>query len=194
MQEVRGSNPLSSTPAQRPNPASAGADSLASRSRYAATASAQPMWSSKAAVTRATITGGCLPVARPSGCHRRGRRGRWRGHQLIDDSGGMAASSSQVAKACRRSSERGRLHSPQQWPRRPHRRLPVDGGVRAQRRMPSLRPADLQLASGSPRWVSGCATAGELVASAPVAYGRTQASTRSRARRALVLRAGSWCR
>jgi hypothetical protein len=43
MQEVRGSNPLSSTPAQRPNPASAAPRSLASRSRCAATAVARPI-------------------------------------------------------------------------------------------------------------------------------------------------------
>jgi hypothetical protein len=36
MQEVRGSNPLSSTPGQRPDPASTAPDSTASRSRFAA--------------------------------------------------------------------------------------------------------------------------------------------------------------
>jgi type I restriction enzyme R subunit len=42
MQGVRGSNPLSSTPGQRPSPPSTAPESRPSRSRYAATASACP--------------------------------------------------------------------------------------------------------------------------------------------------------
>jgi hypothetical protein len=57
MQGVRGSNPLSSTPGQRPSPPSTAPESRRSRSRCAATASAWPTRSSRAAVTRASIAG-----------------------------------------------------------------------------------------------------------------------------------------
>jgi hypothetical protein len=57
MQGVRGSNPLSSTPGQRPSPPSTARESRRSRSRDAATASARPRRSSSAAVTRPTIIG-----------------------------------------------------------------------------------------------------------------------------------------
>jgi hypothetical protein len=57
MQGVRSSNPLSSTPGQRPSPPSTTRESRRSRSRYAATASARPIRSSRAAVTRATVAG-----------------------------------------------------------------------------------------------------------------------------------------
>jgi acetyltransferase-like isoleucine patch superfamily enzyme len=49
MQGVRGSNPLSSTPGQRPSPPSTVRESRRSRSRYAATASARPIRSSSEA-------------------------------------------------------------------------------------------------------------------------------------------------
>ena len=77
MQGDRGSNPLSSTPGQWPSPSSTARETRRSRSRYAATASARPMRSSRAAVTRATIAGlfPCRPD--PSGRRRlRGRGGR----------------------------------------------------------------------------------------------------------------------
>jgi hypothetical protein len=57
MQGVRGSNPLSSTPGQRPSPPSTTRESRRSRSKCAATCCATPIRLSKAAVTRATITG-----------------------------------------------------------------------------------------------------------------------------------------
>jgi hypothetical protein len=51
------SNPLSSTPGQRPSPPSTARETAPSRSGYAATATARPTPSSKAAVTRPTIAG-----------------------------------------------------------------------------------------------------------------------------------------
>jgi hypothetical protein len=57
MQEVRGSNPLSSTPAQRPSPPSTAHEFRRPRSRCAATRSATPRRASRAAVTRASIAG-----------------------------------------------------------------------------------------------------------------------------------------
>jgi hypothetical protein len=61
MQGVRGSNPLSSTPGQRPSPPSTARESRPSRSRYAAICSARPIRSSGTAVTRPSIVGVLAP-------------------------------------------------------------------------------------------------------------------------------------
>jgi hypothetical protein len=71
MQGVRGSNPLSSTPGQRPSPPSTARGPRCSRSSYAATANAWPIRSSRAAVTRGPASPGSSPGRRdPWGCRR----------------------------------------------------------------------------------------------------------------------------
>jgi hypothetical protein len=105
MQEVRGSNPLSSTPGQRPSPPPPARQSRPSRSRYAATACARPMRSSRDGGDAGDHCGSRLSVDPAHGTAAGGVVGAAAGvaHQLVDHPGGMAASSSQVAKVCRRS-------------------------------------------------------------------------------------------
>ena len=76
MQGVRGSNPLSSTPGQRPSPPSTARESWRSRSRYAATAVAQADPSPTASVTPALLAGVAsrsdLPMRSPRAWERSG--------------------------------------------------------------------------------------------------------------------------
>ena len=64
MQGVRGSNPLSSTPGQRPSPPPTAGQSRPSAQQIRSTASARPMRSSSAAVARPSIAG-LFPVDAP---------------------------------------------------------------------------------------------------------------------------------
>jgi hypothetical protein len=69
MQGVRGSNPLSSTPGQRPKPAPTFSESPASGSRSAASCAARPIRLARAPRwwQRGTGTSGCLMACPPSG-------------------------------------------------------------------------------------------------------------------------------
>jgi hypothetical protein len=90
MQEVRGSNPVSSTPGQRPSPPSTARQSRPSRSRYAATACARPMRSSRDGGDAGDHCGSRLSVDPAHGTAAGGVVGAAAGvaHQLVDHPGG----------------------------------------------------------------------------------------------------------
>jgi hypothetical protein len=90
MQGVRGSNPLSSTPGQRPSPPSTARESAPSRSRYAATACARPMRSSRDGGDAGDHCGSRLSVDPAHGTAAGGVVGAAAGvaHQLVDHPGG----------------------------------------------------------------------------------------------------------
>ena len=94
MQGVRGSNPLSSTTGQMAFPPSTVREPRPSRSRYAATASARPIRSSRAASPGPPSPGSSPRRRGSSSCRRRrDRAGRWRGGCCLPGSWAVAARS-----------------------------------------------------------------------------------------------------
>jgi hypothetical protein len=90
MQGVRGSNPLSSTPGQRPSPPSTTRASRPSRSRYAATTCAR-LCDRRGRRSRGPASPGSSPGRRgPLGCRRRRGRGGCSVQESRTDSGRAA--------------------------------------------------------------------------------------------------------